>query len=469
MKHSFRIIIGMLLLAIPLCLNAQVVKPNETPQSQTEAERLMKEADRQEAERQKQAQMEKQAEMQKQAEIEKRSSIKPAQNPAQTGQNTTKPHTPVVKPKKPAEKPAAKPEKPEKERPKLDDYIKISGFVQGMYQANLDNDGTLASNTFRMRRVRVSVDGTLFKGLTYKIQGDCVNSPFLVDAYLKYKPCNEFAIQIGQFKTPFSIESPINPVNLEIFDYGEAIQSLVGYSDVCGVGGLGRDIGIMATGDLFPIKGDEGIKYHVVNYSLGVFNGNGPVNFKKNEKGLDNNNRKDIVGRLEVHPGLKALTLSGSYYFGKYKSSENEGARKRWAAGVQYNDGNLVVRGEYLSGITGRQVEAYDNDMPVIDENGDQVYVEELRLSNGYYAVSGYNFNLGKEGKQTLMPVLRYEHFEPGDMDNTVYGSTNYYTVGLNYWPLKSVNFKVDYSLVEQVIGEKTYSHRLVGILSYKF
>jgi phosphate-selective porin len=273
----------------------------------------------------------------------------------------------------------------------------------------------------------------------------------LVDAYLKYKPCNEFAIQIGQFKTPFSIESPINPVNLEIFDYGEAIQGLVGYKDVCGVGSLGRDLGIMATGSLFPIKGDEGIKYHVVEYSLGGFNGNGA-----NEK--DNNNRKDVVGRLDIHPGLKALTLSGSLYLGKYTNGINVNCkRNRWATGAQYNDGNLVIRGEYLRGTTG-----YFNE--IIDEG-----IEQYQLSNGYYAVAGYNFKLGKEGKQTLMPVLRYEHFEPGDRTGELLGTTNYYTAGLNYWPLKSVNCKLDYSLVEKVVGEKSYSHRLVAIVSYKF
>ena len=375
MKHKFRIIIGMLALAIPLCINAQ----NDVQQQVNEL------------------------------------------------------------------------------KSKVDRMPKISGFVQGMYQANLSDKGDLLDNTLSMRRVRLSVDGTLFQGLTYKVQGDFTRKPMLVDAYLKYKVCNEFAIQIGQFKTPFSIESPINPVNLEIFDYGEAIQGLVGYKDVCGVGSLGRDLGIMATGSLFPIEGAEGIKYHVVDYSIGVFNGNGA-----NEK--DNNNRKDIVGRLDIHPGLKALTLSGSLYLGKYTNSTDVNCtRNRWAAGAQYNDGSLVVRGEYLSGTTG-----YFNG--TVDDNDN--LIELYQFSNGYYAEAGYYFKFGKEGKEhKLMPVLRYEHFEPGDKDlpNGILGLTNYYTAGLNYWPIKSVNLKVDYSLVEKVIGDKAHSHRLVGMVSYKF
>ena len=401
MKRNFRIIAGMLLLAIPLCLNAQV-KP-----------------------------------------------VKPEKE----------------QPKAKMEKPE-KPERPDKPKGGLE-MPKISGFVQGMYQANLTDEGELSSNTFRMRRVRLSVDGNLSPKVSYKLQGDFVRSPMLVDAYVKYKACDAFAVQVGQFKTPFTIESPINPVNLEIFDYGEIIQQLGGYKDVCGVGGLGRDIGVMATGKLFPVKGEEGIKYNVVDYAVGVFNGNGPTT-------TDNNNRKDLVGRLEVHPGMKALTLSGSYYYGKYYKDEDfNGTRNRWAAGLQYNDGKLVIRGEYLNGTTGYQ--GFEGEEAPKQFN-----------SKGYYAVAGYNFQFGKE--QKLMPVLRYEHFEQQTgvfgahtADHVIYmlpdasAPTSYYTVGINYWPIKSVNFKLDYSLidgskkVDNHYEDNYLTHRVVGILSYKF
>lgn len=376
MKRKFRIIVGMLLLAIPLCMNAQV-------------------------------------------------------KIAKPGQNS----------KEPKEEKTEQ-EKPEKPKDGLT-MPKISGFVQGMYQANLSKDCELLDNTLRMRRVRLSVDGNLSKTVSYKIQGDFTRSPMLVDAYVKYKPCREFAIQLGQFKTPFTLESPINPVNLEIFDYGESVQQLVGYKDVCGVGALGRDLGIMATGSLFPVENENGYQYSIVDYSIGVFNGNGANQ-------LDNNNRKDLVGRLEVHPGLKTLTLSGSYYYGKYyKDEENYGTRNRWAAGAQYNDGKLVLRGEYIGGKTGYAPTTIPEDLGYFN-------------SNGYYAQAGYYF---QAGEQKIMPVLRYEHFAK-DASITK-GGTNWYTVGINYWPLKSVNFKLDYSLVQKETGDN--SHRVVGILSYKF
>lgn len=387
MKHNFRILIGVLAIALPMSINAQVrpVKPNQEP---------------------------------KQAKVEK-----------------------VDKEKLEKEK-LEKQERREKQKGGLE-MPRISGFVQGMYQANLSDEGELKDNTLRMRRVRLSVDGNLSKTVSYKIQGDFTRSPMLVDAFIKYKPCREFAIQVGQFKTPFTIESPINPVNLEIFDYGEAVQQLGGYKDVCGVGALGRDLGVMATGSLFPVEGEEGYKYSIVDYSIGVFNGNGANN-------LDNNNRKDLVGRLEVHPGLKDLTLSGSFYYGKYnKDDVYFGTRNRWAAGAQYNDGKFLLRGEYISGKTGLSY-------TVIPE--DPVYYN----SNGYYGVVGYNF---QAGEQKIMPVLRYEHFTKDT--GIVNGGTNWYTAGINYWPLKSVNCKLDYSLIQKEAGGN--SHRVVAMVSYKF
>lgn len=326
---------------------------------------------------------------------------------------------------------------------KVDRMPKVSGFAQVLFEQPFEK-GEAGDNSFWMRRVRLSVDGKLTKHLKYKIQGDFVSSPMLVDAYLKYSICPEFALQVGQFKTPFTLESPINPLNLEIFDYGDAVKGLVGYHDVCGVGKQGRDIGLMATGTLFPIK-NKG--FGIVDYSLGIFNGNG-INI------VDNNMGKDFAGRIEIHPMLKALTLTGSLYYGDYFVSDlQKGARNRYSFGMQYNDDRFLVRSEYLSGKTGRMKE-------------ENPFVPNDFFSKGYYAVAGYWFQFGKkERQQRLMPVLRFESFEK---DTHQVGS-NVYTVGLNYWPVKSLNFKLDYSLIQAPKQADNEKHRIVAILSYKF
>ena len=63
------------------------------------------------------------------------------------------------------------------------------------------------------------------------------------------------------------------------------------------------------------------------------------------------------------------------------------------------------------------------------------------------------------------MPVLRYEHFAKNK--EIINSGTNYYTVGINYWPVKSLNIKLDYSFIQQESGKN--EHRIVGIVSYKF
>lgn len=330
---------------------------------------------------------------------------------------------------------------------KVDRMPKISGFVQGLYQADFNQDFDLQENTFRARRVRLSVSGNLTKNLTYKIQGDFSRSPMLVDALVKYKFNDAIAIQAGQFKIPFTMETAINPLNLEIFDYGEVISKMVGYKDVCGVGAIGRDLGIMVSGKLFKVESNSK-EFHLVEYAAGVFNGNGA-------NVVDNNNRKDISARIEFHPWLKDLTLTGSIYNGEFAIKEKNkdtvyGDRNRWSFGAQFKNEKVVVRAEYVGGETG--------------QNTSLAEFDNLK-STGYYAVAGYNFNLGKNKTQVLMPVLRYDYMNE-NTDGTDKGK-NIFTVGVNYWPIGCLNFKLDYSLISPESGDK--SHRIAALLSYKF
>ena len=319
------------------------------------------------------------------------------------------------------------------------DYIpKVSGYVQGLYQLNEGEE--THSNTFKMQRVRVSVDGNIGKKVTYKVQGDLVSSPVLMDAYVKFSVCPQFSVQAGQFKLPFTMETAMHPMDLEIFDYGESVKRLVGYSDVCGFGKSGRDIGIMFSGDLFRMEDKD---FSLLNYSIGIFNGSGP-------NVIDIDKKKDVVGRIKFHPWLKNLTLTTSGYYGKYEDyNSNENLRMRYSFGAEYRNDALVIRSEYLHGKTAFSFN-----------------------SQGFYAVAGYRFRFGKEGKQqSLMPLLRYESFSP----NVEIESSNcsYYTIGLDYWPMKNVNLKLNYSLIQNLdevdVSRIVSLNRVSALLSFRF
>ena len=324
---------------------------------------------------------------------------------------------------------------------------KVSGFAQLRYDATFDDDFKMGKSTFFMQRVCVNFDGKLTDKLTYRVGGDFVRQPALVDAYLKYAFCDAFVIQAGQMKTPLTLENQFNPAfDCEIFDYGTSIKQLTGYEGgVTGIGALGRDIGIQASGSLFKLENKKGESFGLIEYKVGIFNGNG-INNK------DNNLDKDIIGRIDFHPWIKELTITGSYQNGNYIcDSTMQGVNNRWSAGIQYKSDRIVFRSEYIGGKTGKMNSFKNANDPFV--------------SNGYYAVAGYWFKFGKEGGQKLMPVVRYERFDKDDVSKE--DAVSYYTAGIYYMPVKYVNLKLNYQLIQPEKGEQ--SHAIFAMLNLRF
>lgn len=317
---------------------------------------------------------------------------------------------------------ALKVEEMEKSLSKWDKIVKklpnVSGFVNAQYY--YEDSGT---NTFALRRARLDFKGDLCKWLEYRLQLE-FTSPKIVDAFVKFKISPYFNVQLGQFKLPFSIENPYSPLKLESIDNAQVISKLVGYSDVSGVNAMGRDMGLAFYGGFFHKKG-----YSIIEYNIGIFNGSG-VNTK------DNNNNKDFVGRLDIHP-IKALTIGGSFYVGQMNDPDADlGVKNRFAASAQYSDGKYLARAEYLFGQTLNQ------------------------KTNGWYAVIGYWIN------PKLCPVLRYDTYNSDtSLDNN---RSTYYMVGLDYWPCKFLRTQLNYTL--KSVESKDKMINLVNLMvSVKF
>ncbi len=98
-------------------------------------------------------------------------------------------------------------------------------------------------------------------------------------------------------------------------------------------------------------------------------------------------------------------------------------------------------------------------------ENIDVDPVSKPFNSTGYYATLGYWFKLGKEGKQKLMPVIRYERLDKDQSINK--GAVSYYTAGIYYLPIKYVNLKLNYQLVQPETGSN--AHTIVAMLNLRF
>lgn len=350
---------------------------------------------------------------------------------------------------------------------KTPEKVKVSGFVQGLYQVDVHDEDNI-DNSFRMRRVRMSISGDLNKVISYKIQGDFGSVPTLVDAYVKAKFCDAFAVQFGQFKLPFSIENPINPVDLEAVDYGDVINKLVGYSDVCGVGGLGRDLGIMFTGKFMKMGKDQ---HFLFDYSVGIFNGTGPYKLtvkdgKVSTGSSDDNREKEIVGRLNIHP-LKSITVSGSYYLGNY--GPNALKRERLSFGAEFNNNKIVARTEFIAGTTGTLTETADSLCVVTKEYGSFD-------SFGMYSVFGYWIDFTcHENPMRLLPFVRYDYFQKDlEVKTDPYGVL---TAGFDFRPYKFLSLKMNYQMIEKTVykegsteeTEEKISHCVKCMVSYKF
>ena len=281
---------------------------------------------------------------------------------------------------------------------------KISGYVQTGYEWS-DN-----SSTFFIKRVRFNLAGELAKKLDYRVQIEFV-SPKIVDAYIRYRPFEQLNFQLGEYKLPFSIENTdYVPLKYELIEYPLSLRKLMGFNDLCGLQATGRDMGAMVYGGFFQRKG-----YNILSYDLGVFNGEG-LNAK------DKNSSKDIVARLTLRP-VRGLQIAGSYYWGEYGADYLK--RIRYGAGVCYDEGPIVLRGEYICGTTG------------IPSNLEGIDSYELD-SGGWYAVGGWRMT------RTLMSVVRYDTFLENTSESTS-RQTNY-TAGLLWQPVKYLRCQVNYT-----------------------
>ena len=300
---------------------------------------------------------------------------------------------------------------------RLDRIPRISGYVQAGYEWSDE------SSSFFIKRVRLDLRGALARTLDYRVQLEFASSPKIVDAYLQYRPFRQLNFKLGEYKIPFTIENTdYVPLKFELIEYPLALQRLMGFAEPIGgryVGGAmqggetlkdtGRDMGLTLHGSFFPC-GERAL----LSYDVGVLNGAG-INLR------DNNRSKDVVARLTLRP-VRGLTLSGSWYGGEYGADCLE--RQRVSAGVCYDRGRGVVRGEWIGGRTGYAAT--------------EEYAAGTFDSSGWYVLGGVRLT------PTLMPVVRYDTLLP-DTASADSRQTNW-TAGILWHPVKYLRCQLNYT-----------------------
>lgn len=295
------------------------------------------------------------------------------------------------------------------------DYVRPSGS----FQAGISLDPQDLNYQFYVRRARVAVSGTVlnnarFGKLEYVLRASLVQSPSLLDGFIKYTVRDEFGVQFGQFRSPVNIENTeLSSTTIELIDYSLVTQRFchLGSLDLAGINASGRDIGIDFYGKLFKMS--DG--HHLIRYDVGIFNGAG-INRR------DDDLRKEYMARLMVYP-IKDLSIVA--YYTRAMGAHPEVAPEynvydwyvydRYGGGVYYKSKYGWFRGEYMEGHT----HGY--------------------LARGAYATLGY----------FILPQLdvsaRYDYFVT-DTSRPSYTTQHLITAGTRWKPLSFFFAQLNYS-----------------------
>jgi phosphate-selective porin OprO/OprP len=162
--------------------------------------------------------------------------------------------------------------------------LRITGQIQADYRAFLDGQDTTDIDTFLVRRARLGIEANMFEYYEFRLLPDFSNaqapgtpaSTRLQDAYMNVHYWDAFQVEAGKFKQPFSYEQLIQDRFVPTMERS-LIDQLV----------PARDEGVMVHGQ--KLFGDR------LDYGFSVSNGEINGDF-------DQNDRKDVVGRVVVRP-----------------------------------------------------------------------------------------------------------------------------------------------------------------------
>lgn len=287
-------------------------------------------------------------------------------------------------------------------------YMKFGGYGMLLYKYS---DVSNVKHDFEPRVVFLNMGGQLTNTIGYFVMAELVD-PLLHELYLDWTPTKAFNIRAGQFKVPFSFENQISLTNLETVVYSRTISSLVSMGDDVmklqnNKNNGGRDIGIQASGSLFPTGNHD-----LLQYSMGVFQGSGITT-------REQNNTKDFAGTLTVQP-IKGLRVGAGGYFGQATYSNDGGittsdhVRNRWGISSDYQTDRLTARAEWFKANDGG-----------IDREG--VYGSLM-----YYLIPK-RFNA----------VGKVDYF---NKDKNINSEVMDYTLGLNYYFFPQCRFQLNYT-----------------------
>ncbi|MBI5695959.1 MAG: hypothetical protein HZC51_09525 [Nitrospirae bacterium] len=299
-----------------------------------------------------------------------------------------------------------------------------------------------SANQFYARYARLYFNGKLDDKIGFRVMFDAAPTSATVfrDAFVYFDHIPYAKVTLGQYLTPFGDEVWRAPMDVPTINYSMASTFIQIPTS--------RSLGVMLSGK-YAAKTESGRPYSV-GYGLSAINGAVAAG---TTAGTDDNDYKDVMGRVYVTPFVEGLSVGGSFYTGQTRhvlaGLEAKRAHQRWATEFDYAPSfakGLTLRGEYMW-----QKRFFTN-------GGMNRYAD----AKGWYATGAYRIS-GLEGSAKFLnglePVIRYEEF---DEDTTIPDNErDKATLGFNYYFNKYTRLMVNYEMVEA--GRKLNNFTLQG------
>ena len=306
------------------------------------------------------------------------------------------------------------------DEPSGDDGVKVFGYIQP--QVNYQLLGTkpsgksLNTSNFYFNRARLGVMGAIPYDFTYYFVAELsptinheTKGAALLDAFITYNRFGPYLkVSLGQFKSPFGLEQITGCHKLHTINRSQVVNNLSGPI---------RDLGVMLTGgtDTLSILGSK--TKNLFGYSFAIMNGTG-------RNVLDNNIKKDFIGRLTFHP-MEFITLGASYRFGAHPSAaglDEDDTRERLGFDVELKYKDFLVQGEYTNG---SDVGSYTTGGGC----GGDVELHEGSIDRNGFFVQGMYMT-----PWNIQPIVKFEKYEPNAATDVIEDQQSIITYGINYF-----------------------------------
>ena len=242
--------------------------------------------------------------------------------------------------------------------------LKVGGYIQADARVAAGDDEKIFTNTFVVRRIRPTIEGTVAKDFDFRWSQEFgYGKSTLMDGYVDWRVAKAFALRAGKYKSPEGLEMLQSDQYLPFAERPLSTNNLL----------PSRAIGFMGHGSVA-----DGL----FSYQAGVFNS--AEDGSNND--FDTADDKEFAGRVFFHPfkksgpeGLKGLGIGYNFTFfntkgklaapklGTYKAVSNlaffsyrydgktadgtviaDGAHRRWSPQMYYYYKGFGFMGEYI-------------------------------------------------------------------------------------------------------------------------